>query len=215
MNRETIRKILNILKRTRKLRQAPVFMMNDSLSQSPFYVLVSTFLSSRTKDEVTINAARRLFKHVKRPEDILKMEIHELERLIYPVGFYRTKARRLKDMARILLERFEGKVPHTLEELQELPGVGRKTANLVLSRAFNRPALSVDTHVHRIARRTGMTQARTPHETEYQLREKIDQFLWKDVNTLFVALGQMVCKPQKPQCNECPIKEFCEKNLNT
>ncbi|MBN2381387.1 endonuclease III [bacterium] len=176
---------------------------------SPLYVLVSTILSSRTKDETTLVAAQRLFEHVGSARDLEALSEPELVRLIYPVGFYRTKARNLKKLGRILNERYGGLVPQNMAELLELPGVGRKTANLVLALAFDADAICVDTHVHRITNRWGYVATQTPAQTEMALRKKLPSRWWKEINTVLVSFGQQTCRPISPFCSTCPVSNVC------
>jgi len=174
-----------------------------------FQILVATILSARTKDEQSEKISRKLFKKIKRPEDLLKFTEEEIAMEIYPIGFYRTKAKNLLKLARVLIEKYDGKVPKRLEDLLELPGVGRKTANIVLAYGFGKPAIAVDTHVHRIFNRLGFVETKNPEETEMELRRKLPVNLWKKVNNLFVNFGKKICKPIRPLCGKCPISEFC------
>ena len=174
-----------------------------------FQILVSTILSARTKDELTEEVSKKLFKKVRSPLDLLKFSEEELAKEIYPVGFYKTKAKNLLKLAKILLEKYDGKVPDKLEELLKLPGVGRKTANIVLSYVFEKPAIAVDTHVHRIFNRWGFINTKTPEETEFVLKSKLPKRLWKKVNNLLVSFGRNICKPKNPLCEECPINKIC------
>jgi endonuclease III len=177
----------------------------------PYRVLVSTVLSARTRDEVTGPASERLFARARTVNGMLGLRREELERLIYPVAFYRTKSRALKAMAQVLKEEHGGKVPGTMEELVELPGVGRKTANLVLLLAFGKPAICVDTHVHRIANRWGLVDTKDPLGTEMALREKAPEKLWSRINALLVPFGKEVCTPLSPHCSTCPLSGRCPK----
>jgi len=204
-----IDEVLKILERERTNWNAPIVTLVSKRTRDPFQILVSTILSLRTKDEVTAVATEKLLQRAKTPEEILKIPDQELEEIIYPVGFYRNKARTLKKISRILLEKYDGKVPDTLEELLELPGVGRKTANLVLSEAFGKDAICVDTHVHRISNRWGIVNTKTPEETELALMKILPRKWWREYNSILVAFGQTICKPVGPKCNICPIREFC------
>jgi endonuclease-3 len=178
-------------------------------ARDPFRVLVSTILSARTKDDTTARASARLFAVAADPASIAALPTRRLERLIFPVGFYRTKARNLRAACRLLLERFGGRVPATIEELVELPGVGRKTANLVLVEGFAEPAVCVDTHVHRITNVWGYVDTRTPAETEMALRRTLPRRYWLDWNRLLVSFGQHTCVPLSPRCSECPVEQRC------
>lgn len=203
--------ILEKLEHHPLLQRAPVSEMPHVRGDAPFVVLVATLLSARTKDEVTIKAVRNLFRRVPDARGLAQMEPKEIADLIYPVGFYRTKARHLHSLARALIDRFHGQVPNTLEELMSLPGVGRKTANLVLAEAFGMPAICVDIHVQRICYRMGITNGRTPMETEKQLMDKVPEIYWRSINRILVALGQTLCRPRSPLCGECPALEWCER----
>lgn len=177
----------------------------------PFKILVSTVLSARTKDATTIPIAERLFKTYKTPDDFLRIPTARLERLIYGIGFYKQKARRLKALSRILLEKHHGRVPQQLEQLLELPGVGRKTANCVLVYAFRKPAIPVDVHVHRISNRLGLVRTKAPVETERALAHVVPKRYWIELNELFVRHGQTICVPVSPFCSRCPIKTYCRR----
>jgi endonuclease III len=187
----------------------PIITFIANRGATPFEVLISTVLSLRTKDEVTSQAARRLFQEARTPEQILALGEKRLTSLIYPVGFYPTKARRLLEISRIILNEHNGQVPDTLAALLELPGVGRKTANLVLVEGFKKPAICVDTHVHRISNRIGYVKTRTPDQTEMALREKLPRRHWIRYNELLVAFGQVVCRPVSPFCSKCPVTDMC------
>jgi endonuclease-3 len=187
----------------------PIITFIANRGATPFEILVSTILSLRTKDEVTAEAARRLFREARTPDRILALGEQRLSELIYPVGFYPTKARRLMEISRIILEEHGGRVPDTIEGLLKLPGVGRKTANLVLVEGFKEPAICVDTHVHRISNRIGYVQTKTPDQTEMALRGKLPRKHWIRYNELLVAFGQVVCRPVSPFCSKCPAALMC------
>jgi len=172
-------------------------------------VLVSTIISLRTKDEVTLAASERLLEKAPRPAELAAMKETAIEKLIYPAGFYRNKASSLKKIAAILLEQYGGKVPSSMDELLALPGVGRKTANLVLNEAFDIDAICVDIHVHRISNRCGWLSGKTPEETEMILREILPQKYWKRINYLLVLYGQNLCRPVSPFCSRCVIRKHC------
>jgi len=176
-----------------------------------FLVLVGCILSLRTKDEVTEGAVERLTQHARTPAEILGLPVHELERLIYPVGFYRTKARTIQEICRTLLDRYDGKVPHTMDELLSFKGVGRKTANIVITEGFNKPGIAVDTHVHRISNRLGAVRTRNPNETEDALRKVLPRKYWKIYNMLLVTHGKRTCTPLSPFCSRCPIYAHCKR----
>ena len=177
--------------------------------QDPFLVLISCLLSLRTKDETTLPASERLFRLARTPQDLVRLKRSDVERAIYPVGFYRTKARTIQRISQDILERFNGAVPGTLEELLSLKGVGRKTANLVLTEGFHVPAICVDTHVHRISNRFGYVKTADPHQTEWALRKKLPKPYWGDYNALLVTWGQNICKPVSPLCSRCPVNRLC------
>ena len=187
-----------------------VTRISKSEEGSPFLVLISTLLSLRTKDETTDKAMDRLIKKVQTPEDILDLPTEELEKIIYPVGFYRNKAKILKNVSRIILERYGGKVPDSLDELLTINGVGRKTANLVVTEAYGKPGICVDTHVHRISNRLGIVSTKNPHNTEEELRKVLPQKYWIIYNTLLVAFGRRTCHPVSPRCSHCPISHICK-----
>ena len=178
----------------------------------PWAVLVSIVISLRTKDEVTIAASRRLLEKASSPSKLAAMKETAIEKLIYPAGFYRNKAASLKKTANILLEHHGGKVPASLDDLLLLPGVGRKTANLVLNEAFDLDAICVDIHVHRITNRCGWLSGKNPEETEMILREILPKKYWKRINYLLVLYGQKLCRPVSPFCSCCVIKKNCSRN---
>jgi endonuclease-3 len=179
----------------------------------PFFVLISTVMSHRTRDDVTYPAARKLFERFSTPEEMVKADVSEIENLIKDVGFYRVKAGRIKEISRILLEKYDGKVPDDMEALLELPGVGRKTANCVLAHAFLKDALAVDTHVHRISNRLGLIKTKIPEETETELKKMFPQRYWRHINLLLVKLGQNICRPISPRCETCALNDMCPKIL--
>jgi endonuclease-3 len=177
--------------------------------RDPFRILIGCLLSLRTKDETTAAASARLFALADTPAGILALAPRTIERAIFPVGFYRTKGRVLHRVCRDLLERFDGQVPSDLDDLLTLHGVGRKTANLVVTFAFRRPGICVDTHVHRISNRLGFVRTRTPDHTEQALRRRLPRRHWIDLNDLLVAFGQNICRPTSPHCSRCPIAASC------
>lgn len=203
-----IKRVVEIMEEEGRKRKAPVLFLKNHLT-TPFRTLVFVMLSSRTRDETTARATQRLFRVADTPEAIARLSTEEIERLIYGVGFYRIKARKLKELAKAVAEL--GRVPDTFEELVKLPGIGRKSANVVLANAFGKPAIGVDTHVHRISNRLGIVRTKTPEETEKKLEEVVPHELKPRFNRAFVAYGQVVCLPKKPLCNECPIAEECPK----
>ncbi|HHB77497.1 MAG TPA: exodeoxyribonuclease III [Desulfobulbus sp.] len=189
--------------------QVPVVDLIAAQTKDPFKVLVATILSARTKDEVTAAASRRLFKRAATPGELARLSIADLEKIIYPVGFFRNKAKYLAALPGVLAEKFSGRVPDTIDELIQLPGVGRKTANLVVAVAFGKPAICVDTHVHRIMNIWGYVNTKTPLQTEMALREKLPEKYWISINSILVAFGQGTCRPRRPKCGSCIIADFC------
>jgi endonuclease III len=204
-----ISKVYLLLKKEFAKNRVPVVELIEARTKDPFKILVTTMLSARTKDQTTAAAARRLFSVVHTADDIASLPVSELEQLIFPVGFYREKSRHLKQWPTILTKRFNNTVPQTVEELVELPGVGRKTANLVVAVAFNKPAVCVDVHVHRIMNRLGYLISETPFETEMLLRKHLPKRFWTTFNSYFVSFGQHTCFPVRPACNRCPVFLFC------
>jgi endonuclease-3 len=178
-------------------------------SRDPYRVLIACLLSLRTKDETTGPAAERLFALADTPEAMLRLRREQIERAIFPVGFYRTKARVVLGVSRDLIERFGGAVPADLDDLLTLKGVGRKTANLVVTQGFNRPGICVDTHVHRISNRLGYVKTAVPDQTEAALRAKLPRRYWIGYNDLLVSFGQNVCLPLSPRCSQCPVGRWC------
>jgi endonuclease III len=191
-------------------QHAPVIEFMRVQSGTPFRILVATVLSARTKDETTTVVVKRLFSHIRTPDDLANAPEELIAEWIFPVGFYRTKAKHLKALAQALLVQYNGEVPRDIEKLCTLPGVGRKTANLVMTAAFDDYGICVDIHVHRICNRLGLVETRTPHETEMKLRACLPRRFWKGWNRYVVAFGQTLCKPRKPDCHICPIRNVCE-----
>ena len=176
-----------------------------------FLVLVGCILSLRTKDEVTEGAVERLTQHARTPREILGLPVHELERLIYPVGFYRNKARLIKEVALTVIEKYDNKVPDTIDELLTIKGVGRKTANIVITEGFGKPGIAVDTHVHRISNRFGIVSTKTPNDTEIALRRIVPHKYWRIYNPLLVTHGRRTCAPLSPFCGRCPVFDLCRR----
>jgi len=189
--------------------RAPIMELVAAQTHDPFRILLGTILSARTKDACTAAACRRLFEHVTTPEDLRKISLEDLESLIHPVGFFRVKARHLKALPDALDARFGGILPQTVEELCELPGVGRKTANLVVALGFDKPAICVDVHVHRITNRLGLVTTKDPFDTEMALRRILPVRYWKTWNSYLVSFGQTRCTPRNPHCADCPVAAFC------
>ncbi len=209
MKKFSIDKALSYLKKITKTLKEPI-VSEVAKNKDAYQILISTIISLRTKDETTRKAWKRLKKVADTPEKMLKLTQQEIERLIYPAGFYRNKARNILKLSQILLERFNGIVPQDMETLLSLPGVGRKTANLVLTEAFNIDAICVDTHVHRISNRWGYVKTRNPIETEMALRKKLPIKHWKEYNYLLVKFGQNICSPIHPKCDMCLLKNMCK-----
>jgi endonuclease-3 len=190
---------------------APVVTFIAMQSRDPFRVLISCLLSLRTKDETTGPASQRLFALAGAPQTMMKLPTRQIEKAIYPVGFYHTKAKTIRTLCKRLVEEFDSTVPDDLDTLLTFHGVGRKTANLVLTQGFAKPAICVDTHVHRISNRWNYVRTKNPHDTEMALRRKLPAQYWIDYNDLLVAFGQTICKPTSPLCSQCPIETHCPK----
>lgn len=199
--RESIIYTINALKEIYKLR---TFEEGD-----PYRVLIRTILSQRTRDENTDNATAKLFSKYSSIGQIAQAKIEDLQKLIKSAGFYRVKSERIKEVSQIIRDEYQGKVPHTLEELLKLPGVGRKTANCVLVFGFQKPAIPVDTHVHRISNRLGWVHTKNPDQTEKELEDLIPKKYWIELNDLLVQFGQDICRPINPQHERCPLSELC------
>ena len=199
-----IKKVFSLLEKDHQPTMLELFSQ-----YTPFQMVVMTLLSSRTKDSTTIPLVKALFHKYPGPRDFLKISLKELEDALYGIGFYKVKAHHVKELSRIILEKYQGTVPDTFEKLTSLPGVGRKTANCVLSYCFRKPAIAVDIHVHRISNRLGWVATLTPEETEEALNKRVPQPLWHKVNMLLVDHGQRVCLPRNPQCPRCPIIKYC------
>ncbi len=214
-----IARIDRALKAAFTANPSPIIELIEAQTHDPFCVLVGTILSARTKDACTAQAVRRLFATKKGDcfsvRDLESLSRERIERLIYPVGFYREKARHLKELPRVLQEKFGGVLPQTVEELCGLPGVGRKTANLTVAVGFDKPAICVDVHVHRISNRLGLVKTKTPFETEMALRALLPEKYWKTWNSHLVSFGQTRCKPLRPQCDGCPIAKDCPSRRGT
>lgn len=206
-----IDKIVKLLKAAKQPQSEFVKLM-DSF-KNPYLVLIACILSLRTNDKTTYPATLRMLELAKTPKEMKNVSVGELAKAIYPVGFYENKAKQIVELSKTIDEELDGVVPDEIEELIKFKGVGRKTANLVLSLGFNKPAICVDVHVHRIFNRLGYINTKTPEETEFALREKLPVKYWIDINTLLVTHGQNVCKPTKPKCSECPIEKYCAKIL--
>jgi len=189
--------------------QTALNQISINWASDPFKVLIGTILSHRTKDEMTSKASEQLFMKFSTPSDLAKANEEEVQNLIRSTGFYRVKARRIKEISHLILVKFNGKVPEDMESLLSLPSVGRKTANCVLVYGFKKPAIPVDTHVHRISNRLNLVQTKTPEETEFKLTEIVDKKYWLNLNDLFVRFGKAVCKPIGPKCIMCNLRTHC------
>ena len=218
MNSELhIKEIITCIKREINTKELPLISRTqwDQIPKTPFTVLISCLLSLRTKDEITEKVSIRLLKIYYTPEKIKDLSEQELEKIIYPVGFYKTKAKRIKEISKTILQEYQGNVPKNFETLLTLKGVGRKTANIVMVYGFNKQDyLPIDTHCHRIPNRLGWITTKTPEETEIKLRKILPKKYWTDFNHLFVVFGQTICKPISPYCSTCPINKYCkQKNV--
>ncbi|KPV52277.1 endonuclease III [Kouleothrix aurantiaca] len=201
--------VMAILREAMPRFEQPLIEAMGEASQTPFRILVATILSLRTKDILTAVVAPRLFAAADTPARMLALSEERIAELIYPVGFYRTKAKSIRAVCALLLERYGGAVPNTLDDLLALPGVGRKTANLVLTAGYGLPGICVDTHVHRICNRWGYVHTKDPEHTELALRAKLPPEHWISINGLLVTLGQNICHPTSPRCSECPVADYC------
>ncbi|VFQ43221.1 endonuclease III domain-containing protein [Desulfoluna butyratoxydans] len=206
-----INEFVKRLKDAYKAWNAPVITFMAGIGATPFEVLIATLLSLRTKDEVTAPAARRLFAVANTPETLLALGEEEVAKLIYPVGFYPTKSKRIMEISTMILDKYNGVVPDDLDELLTLPGVGRKTANLVLVEGYQMEAICVDTHVHRISNRIGYVKTKNADQTEMALRKKLPKKHWIIYNEILVAFGQVLCRPISPFCSTCPVADLCPK----
>lgn len=211
MQDSDIHHIVKILKKELDLGEMPIVSHLAENEHDPFMILISTLLSLRTKDEVTAEATDRLFVLASTPAEMLKIPQAKIAKTIYPVGFYRNKAETIHHVCRELIDRFGSKVPDSLDDLLSIKGVGRKTANLVVTLAYGKEGICVDTHVHRISNRLGYVRTKTPDETEFALRDKLPRRHWIIYNTLMVAFGRKTCKPVSPLCSTCPIRQYCDR----
>jgi endonuclease-3 len=206
---KSIGRVLTVLRRESRGWDAPVLTLMAAEKHDPFLTLIGCILSLRTNDKTTAIAAPRLFARARTPVEMLALEPREIEELIYPVGFYRNKARGIREICRDLIERFDGRVPDEIDNLVTLKGVGRKTANLEVTESFRKPGICVDTHVHRISNRWGLVATTTADKSEVALREVLPRRYWIEYNSLLVAFGQTLCHPTSPWCSRCPITTRC------
>lgn len=211
MQNDEIHAVIKILRRAARNWRLPYVTEMVQTRRDPFRVLISTMLSLRTKDAVTELASQRLFALADTPAKMLRLSQRQIEKAIYPVGFYRTKARSILQVCQQLIDEYDGRVPDEIEELIKLPGVGRKTANLVLTLGYGKLGICVDTHVHRITNRWGYVQTKNPEQTEMALRDKLPRAYWIEINDELVALGQNICHPTSPKCSICPVREYCDR----
>ena len=211
MKDSDIHSIVKILKKELNLGEMPIVSHLAESERDPFVILISTLLSLRTKDEVTAEATDRLLALASTPEEMLRVPRDKIARAIYPVGFYRNKAKTIHHVCRELIDRFNSRVPDDLDELLSIKGIGRKTANLVITLAYGKDGICVDTHVHRISNRLGYVTTKSPDETEMALRDKLPRRYWIIYNTLLVFFGRKTCKPVSPFCSTCPIRKYCDR----
>jgi endonuclease III len=204
-----IHSAVRLLRREAPKWQTPVVTLIAEASDSPFKVLISCILSLRTQDSTTAQASRRLFALADSPETMVRLTAKKIEQAIFPVGFYRTKAKTILEICRSLNENYRGRVPDEIDELIKFKGVGRKTANLVVTLGYNKPGICVDTHVHRISNRWGYVKTATPEKTEVALRAKLPKQYWIEYNDLLVSFGQQLCRPISPLCSQCPVAKYC------
>ncbi len=207
-SQKNIDKIIQALKDANLPQRDFVKMMETF--HDPFKVLICCILSLRTNDLTTYPCSLRMLEIGTKPEDFINVDVETLAKAIYPVGFYKNKAQQILDISRDLVENYGSKVPASIDELVKFKGVGRKTANLVMAKGFDIPAICVDVHVHRISNRLGWVKTKTPEETEMALRKLLPEKYWLDINTILVTFGQNLCRPTKPMCEKCPVAEFCE-----
>ncbi len=213
MTNRNIHKAITLLDKQVKTLNLPWLenLVNNSSTRDPFKVLISCILSLRTQDKTTGSASERLFKLAPDVKTLSCLPVKKIEKAIYPVGFYRTKAVRIKELSQVLIENYNSNVPDDLNELLKLKGVGRKTANLVVTLGYRKAGICVDTHVHRICNRLGYVQTTTPDKTEFALRKKLPEKYWLIINGLLVAFGQGICKPISPMCSICSIYKYCDR----
>jgi len=206
-----IHSAIKILRREVPKWETPIVTLMAETYQSPFRVLISCILSLRTQDATTAKASHRLFALADSPETMVKLTAKKIEKLIYPVGFYRTKAKDILEICQTLIDRYAGQVPDSIDELLKFRGVGRKTANLVVTLGYRKAGICVDTHVHRISNRWGYVKTKTPEKTEFALRAKLPKQYWLEYNDFLVSFGQHLCRPISPVCSQCPIAKYCSR----
>jgi endonuclease-3 len=211
MNQHTIHSAISILQEEYRLWKTPAVTIVAQCDHSPFKVLISCLISLRTKDEVTASASSRLFERAATPGEMKNLQVEEIARLIYPAGFYRNKAAQILEISQRLVNDYDGIVPDEIDELLKFKGVGRKTANLVVTLGLGKPGICVDTHVHRICNRWGYVRTKSPDDTETALRKKLPAEYWVEINNLLVAFGQNHCHPISPHCSTCRLAEICDR----
>lgn len=209
--KEKIKKIIEILEEEYEKWDVPVKELKKLKNKNKFHILIGAVLSTRTKDEITVKVLKKVIEKIKTPYDLINIKIKEIENMIYPVGFYKVKAKNIKRISEIIVKKYKGNVPQDFNELIRLPGVGKKVANIVLSEGFDKNVIAVDTHVSRISRRIGIVKGEK--EIQERLENIVPENLKRKINFLFVALGQKICLPRNPKCDICPIKKYCEKNI--
>lgn len=206
-----IHEAIDVLRDAVKKWRTPAVTIVSQREGDPFKVLISCILSLRTQDRTTAEASARIFALADTPAEMMQLSPETVEKAVYPVGFYRNKATQIKEICRILVEKYDGKVPDEIDDLMKFKGVGRKTANLVVTLGFGKAGICVDTHVHRICNRWGYVSTKTPEQTEYALRRKLPKEYWLDINDLLVAFGQNQCTPLSPKCSTCPLYHLCDR----
>ena len=210
MKDRDIHKAVQILRRTVRQWEDPA-VTQVSQKKDPYLVLTSCILSLRTQDNTTHEASERLFSLARQPEEMIRLSPEEIQKAIYPVGFYRNKAKTILEISRTLLDKYDGRVPDELDEILKLKGVGRKTANLVVTLGYDKPGICVDIHVHRVNNRWGYVSTKTPEETEFALRKKLPKRYWIEINDMLVSFGQRICRPLSPKCSVCPLSMYCDR----
>jgi endonuclease-3 len=212
MNKEMkIAKIISILDKEFERWDVPVIKLKNIRGDEPYKILISTIISLRTRDEVTIDASKRLFKLLDKPFDVKSVSVEQIENAIYPAGFYRRKARQIKDISNMILSKYKGVVPDNIDELLKFEGIGRKSANLILSEGYGQNYICVDTHVHRISNRLGIINTKDVYESEIELGKVLPEKYYRKYNYILVGFGQKICKPISPFCSVCPVKKLCDR----
>ncbi len=211
MNQKELHHIISILKEVYERSPRPIATYFQETTHNPFKVLISTILSPRARDSQTEKISKELFNVADTPEKLSKLSLKEIETIIYSIGFYHSKAKRVQGASKLLIEKFNSNVPNSLEELLKIPGVGRKVANIILAECYNQEVIAVDIHTLRIPNRLGLIKTKTPLETEKELMKLFPKSQWKYINRYLVAFGQNVCLPMSPKCSQCPINRYCAK----